>query len=91
MCLTTFALKAKMLYQNYSPNKTVMKLKALSDRMTNVEPSLRPTAGEVAREFDRLSQEIGYFSLREWIWPARFPYTVWKKLRVVLGHSEYPP
>ncbi|KAJ3540745.1 hypothetical protein NMY22_g4173 [Coprinellus aureogranulatus] len=79
------------IYKDYCPNEEMDKLTLLAKRITDTDPLLRPTAKEVAQEFDRLSREIGYFGRRKWIWPSDFPYTFWKKFKVVLGHSAYPP
>ncbi|TEB20299.1 hypothetical protein FA13DRAFT_1801077 [Coprinellus micaceus] len=78
-------------YKGYYPNKGIDVLTSLGKQMTNTDPQLRPTASQVALEFDRLSRKLGFFGLRERIWPSDVPYTFSKKLRVVLGQSVYPP
>ena len=79
------------LYKGYYPNKGIDTLMSLAERMTNTDPQLRPTASQVAHDFDRLSRKIGFFGLRERVWPSHIPYTFSKKLKVVLGQSVYPP
>ncbi|KAJ3520090.1 hypothetical protein NMY22_g12901 [Coprinellus aureogranulatus] len=79
------------IIKDYVPNKGIEKLKLLAKRMTHIDPLSRPTAKEVAEEFDRLSHELGYFGSRKWIWLSKYPYSFSKKLKVVLGSSVYPP
>ncbi|KAJ3500021.1 hypothetical protein NMY22_g19401 [Coprinellus aureogranulatus] len=79
------------IYKKYFSNPSTDKMKVLADRMTNTDPAQRPTAAEVAKEFNRLSQEMECFSLGERIWRSDFPYSFGKKLRVILGFSVFPP
>ncbi|TEB08738.1 hypothetical protein FA13DRAFT_1145981 [Coprinellus micaceus] len=76
--------------KGYYPTQVTDDLTSLAKRMTNADPALRPTAKEVATEFDRLSEKIGFFGLRERIWPSDFPYKFLKKLMVMLGRCVYP-
>ncbi|KAF5319785.1 hypothetical protein D9611_012884 [Ephemerocybe angulata] len=58
-------------YNNYEPDETIDKLRSVAQKMIEADPTMRPTAEEVAREVHSLSQDIGYFSRSRRVWPLR--------------------
>lgn len=56
-------------YNFYEPDKTINKLRSVAQKMTQKDPTMRPTAEGAAREIRCLSRDIGYFSRSRRVWP----------------------